>query len=311
MPKKTPINPADYITPLRMNGMRGRMLRLPAPKSRPKEILVVYGLHASLERMFGFAEEFNKYGAITIPDLPGFGGMDSFYKIGEQPTLDNLADYLSSFIQLRYKRKKVTIMGMSYGFVVVTRMLQKYPKLVNKVDLVVSLAGFVHKNDFHISKVDLYKLKFISWLAYHRVPAFLIKTLAFRGPLIRLAYKLVSKSHRKLKDAEKEELKRRIDFEAHLWQINDARTKGKVVYDMFQVNLCNQQVRLPVYHVAVAEDMFFDTHAVEQHMRIIFSNFERIAVKVSGGHAPTVLATAEEVAPFVPKRLRQLLLQKK
>ena len=78
----------EFIVPLNVNGMRGRMLHLPAPnKNKTKEILLVYGHHASLERMYSFAQVINKYGIVTMPDLPGFGGMDSFYKIGKRQNI--------------------------------------------------------------------------------------------------------------------------------------------------------------------------------------------------------------------------------
>lgn len=311
MAKKQAINLADYITPLRMNGLKGRMLHMPGKKGKTKEILLVYGLHASIERMFGFADDLSQYGNITIPDLPGFGGMDSFHKIGETPTLDNLADYLASFIKLRYKRKRLTILAMSYGFVVVTRMLQKHPELVGKVDLLVSLAGFVHHGDFRMKKLDHLGVSAAAWLGSHRLPAWYIRNIIFRGPVIRGVYRLMAKKHRKLYDADKEELKKRIDFEVNLWQINDARTKGRVVRDMFKVDLCRQQINLPVYHVSIADDHFFDNHIVEQHMRVIYKGYVGIKASIGGKHAPTVIADAASAAPFVPKQLRRLLARKK
>src|SRR5690606_29130786 len=135
---------------------------LPAPARKNRQILLVYGHHASLERMFGLAEELNKYGSITMPDLPGFGGMESFYKIGEKPTLDNLADYLASFIKLRYKRRRVSILAMSFGFLVVTRMLQRYPELVKKVDVLVSIVGFCHHQDFKMRRRNYWLLRSLS-----------------------------------------------------------------------------------------------------------------------------------------------------
>ena len=95
-------NPSDFITPLIINGLHGRVLHIDATKKTAAnlEILLIYGHHASLERMFGIVEDIAQYGNVTVPDLPGFGGMDSFYKIGEKPTLDNLADYLATFIKL-------------------------------------------------------------------------------------------------------------------------------------------------------------------------------------------------------------------
>src|SRR5579863_9493933 len=119
MPKTSSKNLADYVVQLNINGLRGRMLRLPA-KRRNREILLIYGHHASLERFFGLAEMLNDYGAVTMPDLPGFGGMQSFYRLGITPSIDNLADYLATFIKLRYKRRRLTIIGLSFGFTVVT-----------------------------------------------------------------------------------------------------------------------------------------------------------------------------------------------
>src|ERR1039458_3592274 len=87
MPHNAPKDIADYIVPLNINGMDGRMLRLPAPKGKPAELLFVYGHHSSLERWWGLAQVMNRYGAVTMPDLPGFGGMDSFYKIGKKPSI--------------------------------------------------------------------------------------------------------------------------------------------------------------------------------------------------------------------------------
>lgn len=298
---------SDYIAPLYINGLHGRMLCLPPSKSKKREILLIYGLHASIERMVGFAEDLNQYGTVTIPDLPGFGGMDSFYKIGKKPTLDDLADYLASFIQLRYKRKRITILAMSYGFVVTTRMLQKYPDIVKKVDLLVSLVGFVHHEDFHMKKRDMRALKAVSWIGSHRLPGSFIKNFVFRDFPIRTTYKLVARNHRKLHDADPAELKRRIDFEVKLWKMNEPRTKGQVVWDMMHVDLCTKQVKLPVYHVAIADDHFFDNDIVEQHMRVIFTDFERIMAVIDGKHAPTVIADAQAAAPYVPPKLRKLL----
>src|ERR1041385_6148442 len=108
------MEPADHILPLYMNGLAGRMLRLPPPKSKKREILLIAGQHTSLERIFGMAEYLNRFGGVTSPDLPGFGGMESFYKIGEKPTIDKMADYLASFIKLRYKNRRFTVIAVSY-----------------------------------------------------------------------------------------------------------------------------------------------------------------------------------------------------
>jgi pimeloyl-ACP methyl ester carboxylesterase len=303
-------DPSGYILPININGLNGRMLSLPSQKtSKNREILIVYGLHASIERMFGFVEDLNQYGPVTIADLPGFGGMDNFYKIGLAPTLDNMADYLATFIKMKFKRKRFTLIGMSYGFLVATRMLQKYPDIAKKIDLVISLVGFSHHEDFRMSNKDMNLLKAVCWIGSYKVPSILISSLVFRDLPIRTTYKIVAKNHRKMKDADKEELNRRIDFEVNLWKINHARTKAKVCSEMFKIDLCNKQVQKDVYHVAIADDHFFDNNVVEQHMSVIYDNVVIIYAEMKG-HAPTVIADVDAARPFIPQKLRRLLSQK-
>src|SRR5690606_26329987 len=129
--------------------------------------------------------ELNKYGAVTVPDLPGMGGMDSFFKVGETPTLDNMADYLAAFVKMRYRRKRVTIIAMSWGFVIATRMLQRYPELVKKVDLLISIVGFVHADDFVFSNRTKLGARVVSSIFSGRLAAAFVQHVVLRGPIIR------------------------------------------------------------------------------------------------------------------------------
>lgn len=138
---------ADFIVPLNINGLEGRMLRMPSKKRPKKEILLIYGHHAVLERWWGLVENLADYGNVTMPDLPGFGGMQSFFKIKRRPDIDTFADYLAAFIKFKYRNKRLSVYAISYGFVVVTRMLQRYPELAKKIDVLVSFAGFMHHDD--------------------------------------------------------------------------------------------------------------------------------------------------------------------
>lgn len=292
-----------------MNGMNGRMLRLPAPKGKSREILLLYGHHASIERMRGFAEVLNKYGAVTLPDLPGFGGMDSFYTIHEEPTIDNYADYLAAFIQLRYKRRRVTIIAMSFSVPLVVRTLQRYPELTKKVDFVVSTVGFVHHDDFKFSKPYYYGLRTLAAVGVRPLPAMIIKKTMLRGPVIRGIYSLVSDRHSKLKDAEKTVQRERINFEINLWKINDWRTRMSTMTMMFKMDVCDRRLNVPMYHVAPENDRYFDNHIVEQHMRVIFDNYETIPTNMPA-HAPSIIATAKDAAPYVPRKIQKLLSSK-
>lgn len=295
-----------YIDPLHMNGLRGRMLRMPALKGKNKEILLIYGHHASLERMFGFAEVLNRYGAVTMPDLPGFGGMESFYKINEKPTLDAYADYLAAFIKLRYKRRRVTIVAMSFSVPLVIRTFQRYPELAKKVDFLVSTVGFVHRDDFIFSKKSYWGLRVLAKVGSYRLPAAFISKIVLRPFVIKTIYNLVSERHSKLMDAERSERQKRIAFETELWKINDVRTRMSTIGVMLTIDVCDQAVPIPMYHVAPEKDRYFDNDIVEQHMRIIFDEFELIPTKMPS-HAPSIIASAKEAAPYVPRKIQRLL----
>ena len=289
-----------------MNRLKGRMLYVPAPKGKKREILFIYGHHSSLERWWGLVEDLSRYGTVTMPDLPGFGGMESFYKIGQKPTIDNLADYLAAFVKLRYKRKRVSIVGLSFGFVIATRMLQRYPELAKKVDLLVSVVGFSHRDDFLFSRRARRLYRGLAAFYSRSIPAFFFRHVLVSAPALKLAYTRTYSGRDKFKAIGKDEYKRTMDFEIQLWHSNDIRTHMASVAEFLDLNNCNKQVDLPVWHVSVKADRYFDNHVVEQHMRIIFKNFHQARSRMKT-HAPSIIADAEMAAPFIPLKIRKLL----
>ncbi len=324
-------NPADYIVPLSIGGLEGRMLHIPASPPAPdkaaagapenvaddaakeprtnsktdQETLFVYGHHSTLERWWGLMEVFSEFGAVTMPDLPGFGGMDSFYKVGQKPSIDAMADYLAAFIKWRYKRRKVAIVGMSFGFVVVTRMLQRYPELIKKITILVSLAGFAHYDDFIIPKRQYNLYLTAAKIFQHRIPAFLFKNVGLNPLILRFVYG--HSNNAKFKDTAPERFKEQVDVEVHLWRVNDVRTAMYTSAEFFRLDNCKQQIDMPVYHIGVVGDHYFDNNMVEQHYRIIFNDFQLLDILDLANHAPSVVATADEASAFVPEKLRQLL----
>jgi pimeloyl-ACP methyl ester carboxylesterase len=307
---KTVKTAAANILPLYMNGLSGRMIRLKQPRDKKREMLLIAGQHTSIERIIGLAEYLNRYGGVTSPDLPGFGGMDSFYKIGEKPTLDNMADYLATFVKLRYKKnQRFTIIAVSYGFSAITRMLQRYPQIAKRVDLLISLSGVTNKKDFRWKHRNFIVMYAVAWLFSKRVPAFVAKKITIRSPIIKLLYLLAEKKHPKLKDADKKDRDKRIDFEIRLWKINDFRTWVYSSTTLLRLDMSGIHVDLPVYHVSIDDDHYFNQISVEGHMRQIYKDFTLIKAKIPA-HAPAVVADVEAVAPFVPPKIRSLLRKK-
>lgn len=304
-------NAADYIEPLNMNGLSGRMLHLPAPKARPdRELLMVYGHHSTLERWWGLAQAFNEYGAVTMPDLPGFGGMETMYSIGKMPNLDNMADYLASFVKWRYKRKKVIIVGLSYGFLVATRMLQRYPELTKKVEFLVSAVGFSHYQDFVFTPTRMCMYRLASRLIELPPVAFVFRYAGLNPLVLRNVYARTFNAKKKFHGADADLSKRLMDMEIVLWHANDLRTHMYTSHDMLTVDNCQKRVALPLWHIAAAADQYFDAGMVEQHLRVIFSDVWIVKNK-SLRHAPSVIAGVAESAAMIPGPVRRALLSKR
>lgn len=308
---KQPPNAKDYIKPLNMNGLQGRMLHMPAQKAGGRELLVVYGHHSTLERWWGLVQNFNTYGAVTMPDLPGFGGMDSFYKIGQKPTIDNMADYLAAFCKMRYKRRRFVIVGISFGFVVATRMLQRYPDLAKKVDLVVSAAGFAHHDDFKFSKTRMFLYRFASKTFSLPVISTLWRLIALNPWTLRKAYAKTHNAKHKFAEvsALPEQFETMMNVEINLWHVNDVRTHFSTSYEFLRLDNCKKRVPVPVWHVYTPHDQYFDEAVVEQHLRVVFEEYTASAANMKN-HVVSVLADKKETAAFIPIKLRRHLARK-
>jgi pimeloyl-ACP methyl ester carboxylesterase len=306
MKKRPTDSPAKFIVPLNMDSLMGRMLVMPSSQNRTREILFVYGQHSTIERWFGLIQELSKYGSVTVPDLPGFGGMDSLYKIGQKPTIDALADYLAAFIKLHYKRRRLTIVGLSFGFVVVTRMLQRYPELTKRVDVMISIVGFAHKDDFTFSRgrynLYLWGSRFFSL----RAPAWFYRNVVLQPIFLRLVYDKGHNSQERFKGLSNDEFNETMNTEINLWRVNDCRTWAATVVAFLKLDNCRVRLDLPVWHVSVRADHYFDQRLVEQHMKVIFNDFHGFKSNIDT-HAPSVIADAKTAAPLVPPALRRLL----
>lgn len=289
-----------------MNGLDGRMMRVPAPAGRNREILLIYGHHAMLERWWGLVQNLNEFGTVTMPDLPGFGGMSSFYTIDRKPTIDAFADYLAAFIKLRYKRKKVTIVGISFGFVVVTRMLQRYPELVKKVDALVSIVGFMHRDDFLFSRRQRTVFRHVSRVLATRPVADTIRYGALNKFVITFLSRHMPNSKKRFVEVTTEEFNDTMEFEVKLWQANDVRTHWLTTSEFLNVDNCTAQIDLPVYHVVSTSEHYFDNEVVKQHMLVVFKTYHRYTAR-SKAHTPNIIADKKAMRVLVPPNLRRIL----
>jgi hypothetical protein len=186
-------------------------------------------------------------------------------------------------------------------------MLQKYPDIAKQVDMLVSSVGFVHYDDFCLPKSQIFGLKLMSSIFQYNPFAFIAKHTIFSETAVKAFYRHFGVKHSKMQDAGSKMVKnKRIKAEVVLWQINDVRTRMKTIHDSLNVDLLDKKVKLPVYHVFVDGDRFFNNQVAEQHMRIIYDDFIGIKTDIVG-HMPSIVATKKEADVFIPDELKELL----
>ncbi|HEV2412464.1 MAG TPA: alpha/beta fold hydrolase [Candidatus Saccharimonadales bacterium] len=300
--------PEDAIRPLSIYGLKGRVLELGDDNDRRTPILFVYGLHTSLERIYTIAQALAKFGPLSAPDLPGFGGMESLHRVNEEPTIDNFADFLAAFVEQRYpdKNQKIICVGFSLGFPLLTRMIQRHPHLASRVKLMVSLAGFTSVKDCSFNPPTMLALRVSSKILSWQLFAWVFRWVFLQKIVISSIYGAQARNHPKMKGLNRETRKQMINFEVHLWHVNDVSTYFSIVHQMAHLDLTKKRIDLPVHHIAVKQDQYFNNTVVRRNMRKIFTE---VTVHYADlpNHAPTIIEDVEGASQFLPGSIRTVL----
>ena len=300
MPKNLPHISKNFIVPLNMNNLRGRMFIAPKTSQKSKtNFLIVYGQKSTLEKWSSLANELRQYGNVIMPDLPGFGGMESFYKIKEAPTLDNFADYLASFIKLKFRSKPFVIVGLSFGFVVATRMLQKYPELSNKVIIIINISGFINKYDLKISK-----LKRVELLTYTKIFSYSFSSNFYRA----IAYdkRIFLKIKNNSRNEDKELLKQN-KMVLKLLKKNDTRTHMYTLNQLFKLDNTHKKIELPVWSLIGNYDEYLKQENVKKNLESVYLKYHEIKLKSSGHSLNYSNLNEEDITNLIPYKLKVLL----
>lgn len=309
MAKMTSKTAADFIAPLNINGLSGRMLHAPATTKKNRPILVVYDQHSSLERWWPLIQELRRYGTVTMPDLPGFGGMHSFHRINRKPSIDALASYLATFVKLRYKRKTVTIVAIGTGFVVTTRMLQQYPDLHKKVDLLVAIDGFAHYKDLKLNKKQRMKSNAVARIFGMRGLAQFFRNIFLHPGVLKAS----SKSRLPIGRLRYEPLTDKVDNRSEaisnntrLWRKNDVRTLMHLNREILMLDNCTKQINLPLWHLTSKSSDQLDRFRADQHLKVIYDKVVHVPSTVPN-YSTVGIISYQKKARLLPPKLKTRL----
>ena len=309
---KTQFEPGDferYLSELEVDGLHGRLWRAPAldDKIQNHLIIVIYGHHSSLERSAGLVQYLRRFGQVMMPDLPGFGGMDSFYRRPAQPSIDNYAHYLEKFLADHCKEGQTfSIFGFSFGLLVVTRLLQLYPSRRKKVRLLCSLAGFLDGRSLNFSAARRFWCLRAVALIKTRPGSFCFRHLLLNGWVLRRFYSRILSARGRFAHYPPNRRQELMEVEIELWRINEVRTWAFTAEAMIKGDLTSPPVGLNLYHLFAEEDHFLNNRHNNRQLRLVYNEVKLFEIDLAN-HAPTVVASPDEVEALMPPSLAAAL----
>ncbi len=295
----------NHIETIEYKALVGRQAKL-LNQSKSLKIVFIYGHHSSLERVAGILLALNDFGSVYCPDLPGFGGMTSFYQINQLPTIDNLADYLADYLKQHFDGQKIVLIGLSLGFVIITRMLQKYPELNQRIKLLVSIVGFSSYLDFNFSKLRHTSYYLGSIVLDNRFFSYFFAKIILNSWFLRLFYAHTYNAKTKFINMNKTEFNQKIAFEIKLWKINDVRTWLHTAREFLTLDNTSIKINQTLFYVGAKNDNYFNQTTVMANFKKIFNSVQIYLINLTN-HSPSILATKEEALTLIPAELIKLL----
>lgn len=302
--------PDSEISQLEIFGLKGRLLRLKSKSPKHKQkIVLLSGLHTRHERMYGVADFLSRYGEVYAPDLPGFGGMDSFFSVNRQASADDYAEYIKDFLEKYDLTSGVTIIPNSVASQFFIRMLHNYPETRTWFKKSVGLMAFADDNNFNIPWVKQTGIDILVGAGRHKLGANLLSRTLLSKSFLEFVMKGLVLLRPKMKVGDKQRRREAIEMEVLLWTENDKRTHGVTAYDMFR-RRCSDWFTEPMdmtfYNIATKKDQYFDHQKVTGSMRKIFSDYQDVWIKADL-HSPSVIGTADDFAGIIPDEAIKIL----
>ncbi len=279
--KKTDSTTQPAISTLRMNNLKGRVMNV-LGRVRSKEILLIYAPTMDIESVSHLANLLSRYGNVTVPDLPGFGGMSSFYKINEKPTVDNYAAYLAALVRLKYKKRRITIVTLGASFAFAVRMLQRYSNIESKTNGVISIGGYPHSQDLSVNIAE----------RYAKIFGYSIVNSAVIGGPINAALKF----NRIVLTSSEQELPPEYDF----------RTASFVSRALLNIDLCKQRTGIPLHYIPSKSFGTLKTHDLAQHLQVVFKKVNKHQGRTKKDIIES-LKSKNGITKFMPSTVLQIL----
>lgn len=295
--------PSGEISTISIGGHDTRKLFLKSDKKN--NYLIVYGHHSNIERIYSLALFLNRYGSVTAVDLPGHAGIPAKWK---NPKFGNYADYLKECINHLYKDDdRVNIVTMSYGFILVTTLLQMYPELQPKIARVISLGSFTSDKQLNFSWLLKNIYRITSWVLSRSMVVFLVETMILKNKWC-LRWIITSSLRRspKTKGVDRIQFNKIVDMEMNLWSGSDFETHYKTTLKMLKFSLPEEKIASSLINLYSKSDQYIIPEKSINAINRIYQDAIHLPVDLKS-HAPSLVADVKEIEDMMPRELTGLL----
>jgi len=292
-------------------GLHGRYAHWPASSRDAKRTFVlIYGQHATLERIEPIAQALSDYGDVYAVDTPGFGGMESSYKIKQYPSLDFMAGHLSHFVNKYVQTKRlITFMGISFGLQIITSALDKDHLLAKRTEEAISFAGFVSYKDFSMPiSYQIFFMYLLANLGRTYIGSKIIKVFT-TAPMLRFIYFAARPFNVQHKSLPKHKSQDYLDQQIWLWQNNDARTHAATGWDFLRkTDMTSLRLPVSMVHVGVPRDHLLKNAQVSAELRIMYKSVIILDLNLNS-HTSLDLDSSDKIRQLLPATLKELLMK--
>lgn len=261
--------------------------------------------------MSSIAFYLSRFGTVISPDLPGIGGMDSFYKVGRKFSIDNYAELLFEILKkekIDQKKQEVVLAGMSFGFIVSTRMLQLHPEAARWFSKVMCIGAFGRWSDFQRNLPRDRVLRYAK-IGNSAVGSFIIKTLFMRDWPLKLYFWFLRFRKNVKYDKKGQAYRDLVEMELSLWKENDTRTRF-AIYKLFctfdLTKPKTEKIKTHVYSLFIPADQWVNAKRVHKTLRKLYKSVDEIPLD-SKVHAPSVISSESEIEDMFGDSIAKVL----
>ena len=142
-----------------------------------------------------------------------------------------------------------------------------------------------------------------------RLPSIFYRNILLHPFVLKKYYPKTPNAQQKFAKLDQKDKRVLAEVETELWRTNNLRTYMYTCLEQLKLNNCHTQVSLPVWHLYDKNDRYFDHHIVEQHLRVVYTDYYGFPIRLNKKTNINTL-NRKELNALLPTKVRTQLNKK-